>query len=135
MGQRPGHAAVQYGDLRGESAADFFQDVKRTDMQALARELGWEGEGRVVGMKLSIGERKYEETTLDCFYLTLQITDEYGVEELKEIIRESGGTLLVREHMLHNVDIVRVIKYFKRFEIGLFTKLVKPIEVEVTGSD
>lgn len=132
MDKRHGQASTQYGDLRGEAAADFFQDTGRnTDMQSLARELGWEGKGRVVGMELGLGERKPDETTLHCFYLTLQIVDQNSIEDIQREINDSDGTLLVREHMIDNVDILNIVKHLKRFEIGLFTKLLKPGQIEV----
>ena len=132
MNYRPGQASVHYGDLRGEAAADFFADVdSKTDIQDLARELGWEGKGRVVGMSIKVVERKYEKTTLHCFWLTLQITDEYNIKKLKDNINDSGGNLPVREHTIRNIDILDIVKHFKRFEIGLFTKSLNPIRIEV----
>lgn len=128
---RPGQASVHYGDLRGEVAADFFQGAgSRTDLQSLAHEMGWEGKGRVVGMNLSLGERKQDKTTMHCFYLTLQVTDQYDIDILQKNICETGK-LKIREVTLKNVDMADIIKYFKRLEIGLFTKSLIPTVLEV----
>lgn len=135
MSERPGQASVQYGDLKGEVAADLFNDLgKKTDIQEIARDFGWEGKGRVVGINLSIGERRYEDDTSDCFYLTLQVVDEFDIEKLTDEI-ERSGCLDIREHTIRDVDILKVIKYFKRFSVGLFDRLISPKEIIVVGRD
>ncbi len=132
MCKRPGQAETQYGDMRGEACVDFFQGIgANTDLQKLAKELGWKGKGIVVGMELSIPERDYSKTTLHCFLVTLQIAEEYDLEKIKGEIKGSDGTLFLKEFKIRNVDISDIIKHFKRFEIGLFINALKPKCIEV----
>ncbi len=132
MCKRPGQAETQYGDMRGEVCADFFEDVGvSTDLQKLAKELGWNGKGRVVGMKLNIPERDYSKTTMHCFLVTLQIAEEYDLKKIGDEIKDSDGTLCLKEVKFKNVDMADIIKNFKRFEIGLFVKSLKPKRIEI----
>jgi len=129
MEERPGRASVQYGDARGEVAADVAdQLVGLTDV---ARNLGFNESGRVVGMSISQGEMSPEDPDVGKVYVTFQVADKVSQRDLQQELEQNGGVLPVKEYMMSDVDIVEVLRWFKRFSIGLFTSAVKPDSLEV----
>jgi len=127
---RPGEASVQYDDVRGEVAGDIADDLSNS-LQNLATRLGFNEGGRVVGLTISQVEplRKEDAGRVSVYFQVVK--HEVDTEKLKESIRRDGGTLMVMQYVLHDVDIVDVLRGFKRFEIGLFTRHLEPSELDV----
>ncbi len=128
MSKRPGQATTQYGDIKGEICADLQES---SSLEELSKELGWKKGGRVVGMELSMSENRHNKSIDGCFNVTLQITEEYDIEKIRKEIKDSDGSLCVREVIFSKVDVATIFKLFKRLEIGLLIKSLKPERIEV----
>ena len=110
----PGQAEVQYGDLRGEAAADIA-DAHGT-LQSVGDALGFKLKGVIVGISM------YAATTFDDkVHVTVQVFNGGSRADVKSALDASGGTLDVTEHNMI-VPAVDFLRCFKRLNIGLFQR-------------
>src|SRR5688500_10431355 len=112
--KRPGEASVQYGDLRGEAAADIADDI--AGLNEAARQLGFTLKGTVGGIGM------YGSPVLDGdVFVTVQVFEGGSWREIKAAADASGGTLKVIEYS-RDVPLVEFMKCFKRLNVSLFTR-------------
>jgi hypothetical protein len=127
--KRPGEAAVQYDDVRGETAADMADNISSLDNAA--RELGFKINGTIVGISM------YSSPALDDdVHVTVQAFDGGSWAAIKAATDASGGVLKVTEHA-KEVPLANFVKCFKRLQVSLFTKghEIRQLEVSHAGSD
>lgn len=122
--KRPGEASVQYGDARGESAADIADDV--VDLNDAAKRMGFAPKGTVVGISM------FGSTALvDSVHVTIQVFEGGSLGEIKACANASGGILDVSEFN-RKVALVDFVKCFKRLEVSLFTRGAAVSKVRVS---
>ena len=107
-------AGVQYGDLKGSSAADC------ADMTDAAK---WLKEGNhinddefVLGISMSVGEN--HGTHRDPVSVIFLVSDLNGYENIPEMIKASGESIQVKKISI-DMNIVDFLALFKRLEITL----------------
>jgi hypothetical protein len=106
-------ASVQYGDLRGSSAAD------RADITHAAKWLKDNGhitDEFVVGISMWAGENNG--THRDPVSVTFLVSDLNGYENIPEMLRASGEPIQVKEISV-DMNIADFLGLFKRLEITL----------------
>ncbi len=128
MSKRPGEASVQYGDVRGEAAADVSDRLSNM-LDGAAKELGFEGPGQVVGISIYGGD---DHPDPDTGYVTFQVVESpIGAEKMNKALAESGGELVVKEYFKTGVPITDFVRCFKRLNISLFSSYIKPETISV----
>lgn len=125
--KRPGEASVQYGDVRGEAAADIADDLGGLD--AVSKMLGFKVKGTVVGIRMFSGEHSTGNV-----YVTLQVFEGGSWGEIKAALEVSGGALDVTEYYKDDVPLVDFIRCFKRLNVGLFGRDSGVREVRIAKS-
>jgi hypothetical protein len=107
-------ASVQYGDLKGSSAAD------RADMTDAAKWLKEEGhindDEMVLGISMSVGENHGAHR--DPVSVIFLVSGLKGYENIPEMIEASGEQIQVRKISV-DMNIVDFFALFKRLEITL----------------
>ena len=107
-------ASVQYGDLKGSSAAD------RADITNAAKWLKEEGhindDEFVLGISMSIGENHGAHR--DPVSVVFLVSGLNGHENIPEMIQASGEPIQVKKISV-NMNIVDFLALFKRLEITL----------------
>jgi len=112
--KRPGQASVQYGDVRGEAAADIADVLG--GLSAVGKALGFRVRGMIVGIRMFAGPAYDSRVSV-----TVQVFEGGSWDDIKVAREASGGTLPVTEHDLM-VPLVDFIRCFKRFSVGLFVR-------------
>jgi hypothetical protein len=110
-------AGVQYGDLKGSSAADHA-DMKSVDVWLKENEHIDDGEN-VLGISMSIGENNGEHR--DPVFVTFLVSGLKGHKSYPEMIEASGDKITARKIDVE-MNIVDFLGLFKRLEITLSTK-------------
>jgi hypothetical protein len=107
-------ASVQYGDLKGSSAAD------RADMTGAAKWLEKEGhintDELVLGISMSVGENHGAHR--DPVSVIFLVSGLNGYENIPEMIQASGEEVKVKKISV-DMNIVDFLALFKRLEITL----------------
>ena len=124
MIKRPGEASVQYGDVRGEAAADMADDI--TNLDQAARALGFRFNGTVVGISV-FASPVFE----DKVHVTVQVFEGGSWDAIKAAVDASGGRLKVGE-LDAEVPLAAFMKCFKRLKVALFARDSGVREIEIT---
>jgi hypothetical protein len=124
---RPGAAAVQYGDVRGEVAGDL-SDRLGNSLQRAASELGFRGPGFVVGMSIWGGDDSVHPETVR---VTFEVADLAGVDRINQELEDSGGELVVKEYCRSNVPFLDFVRVFKRLNVAFFSRHIGATEITV----
>jgi len=107
-------AGVQYGDLKGSSAAD------RADMTDAAKWLKEQGhindDEFVLGILMSVGEN--HGTHRDPVSVAFLVSSLNGYENIPEMIQASGDPIQVKKINV-DMNIIDFLALFKRLEITL----------------
>lgn len=127
----PRRATAQYGDFRGEAAAD---KADGSSLHELASELGVRG--FPIGLSVSRfhdSNPRIKDDDEDQFYLNIFTADRdagWGVDSVNQYVAQHGGTLLVTEHST-KIGVTALLNIFKRFNITLFSKHIKADGMEI----
>ena len=141
MTERPGSASVQYGDVRGHAAADIA-DEDGNMLDDAARALGLKACGRVVGMSIYHGllgmagsrEEKYIRKVTVTFQVIADSSIGCGADEINANLAKRNGVLPVKKYMM-DVDVIDLLRHFKRLDIGLFSRHIQATEIDVVARD
>jgi hypothetical protein len=133
--QRPGHAGVQYDDVRGEAAADISDRLGAHNLQDAARELGFKGPGRVVGISIYGGDELRRDPNLVGVAVQAMVDAPGGVDAINQALTESDGVLDVVEYYKTGVPIIDFMRCCKRLNVSLFSKNIKAREVRVSDAE
>ncbi|ANB27133.1 hypothetical protein A6F57_19280 [Alteromonas stellipolaris] len=106
-------ASVQYGDLKGSSAADR---ADMTDAAKWLKENGLITDEFVVGISMWAGEN--HGTHRDPVSVKFLVTGLNGYENIPEMLQASGEPIQVKEISV-DMNIVDFLALFKRLEITL----------------